>query len=284
MPTVGESYLRFKNLLAQIYEIPEAEQVTIMLFEDIMEYNRMEIFRNEKKVLSRIQETSLEKLLMEVLTGKPIQYVLGYSWFYGMKLVVNENVLIPRQETEELVQWLIDDVKLSGKVPSVIVDYCTGSGCIALALKRKFPDTRTIAIDDSEPALKVAKVNALKELLEIEIINDNALSPKNFFSAEIIVSNPPYVLQSEKDKMHDRVLQYEPSSALFVSDDDALLFYRHIADWGKKNLLSGGKIYFEINERMGEEITQLHLQLGYSNPEIKKDLQGKSRMFRATWK
>jgi release factor glutamine methyltransferase len=283
MALVGEFFSGIKKSLCQIYDLPEAEKITIMLFEDVLNYGRMEIFLNEKKELTKNQKERLEKLSSELLSGKPVQYILGYAWFYGMKLLVNENVLIPRQETEELVRWIVEDIKSSGKIPEVIVDYCTGSGCIALALKKEFSETKVYAIDDSLAALKVAEQNAINEKLQIEFIKDNALSPKHLISTEIIVSNPPYVLQSEKKSMHERVLNYEPSMALFVPDDDAVLFYRQIAGWGKKNLLSGGRIYFETNEQMAKEVADLHSQLGYSMPVIKKDLMGKERMFRAVW-
>jgi release factor glutamine methyltransferase len=283
MAIVGEFFSELKNKLGQNYELDEAEKVAILLFEDVLNYGRLEIFLNEKRELSKSQQEKLEKLLSELLLGKPVQYVLGYAWFYGMKLLVNENVLIPRQETEELVRWIIGDIKTSGETPKVIIDYCTGSGCIALALKKEFSGAKIIAIDNSFSALNVAKQNAINEELQIEFIEDNALAPGYSFPTEIIVSNPPYVLQSEKNEMHRRVLNYEPSDALFVPDDDALLFYRQIAEWGKKNLLSGGRIYFETNEQMAKEVADLHLQLGYSMPEIKNDLTGKERMFRAVW-
>jgi len=281
MQTVGEVFSFFRRKLSEIYEPGEAEQVAILIFEHVFSYRRMEIFMNEANVLEKEKLAILENLLSETMSGKPIQYVIGTAWFCGMKLTVNENVLIPRRETEELVHWILNDIKISGKIPSLIIDFCTGSGCIAIALKKELKNTRIIAVDNSEPALAVAKANAFNEALEIEFIQSDVIHTSLDFSPDKIVSNPPYVLNSERIKMHNRVIRYEPESALFVPDDDALIFYRHIADWGKKHLLSAGKIYFEINEQMGKQVSDLHLHLGYSLPVIRKDLQEKDRMFRA---
>ena len=224
---------------------------------------------------------SFEKILSGLNSGKPIQYVLGYSWFYGMNLMVNKHVLIPRQETEELVDWIVKDIHSSGKKSSVILDLCTGSGCIALALKKVFPGTEIIAIDSSEKALEIARYNAIKENLNIKFVLMDALNMHLDIQPDIIVCNPPYILESEKNLMHQRVTEYEPSLALFVNDSDSLIFYRRIAEWGIQHLHTGGHIYFEINEKMGNKIIELHFEFGYIEPVIKKDLPGKERMFRA---
>lgn len=232
--------------------------------------------------MNQSEEERLEYLLSEILSGRPVQYVLGYTWFHGMKLKVNEHVLIPRRETEELVNRVLTDIRKSGKNPAVVVDFCTGSGCIALALKKELKDTRVIAMDISEDALSVARTNAGMQNLEVVFEHGDVMSIDLDIRPDLIVSNPPYVMESEKTLMHDRVKKHEPSIALFVPEDDPLIFYRHIADWGKKHLISGGKIYFEFNEQMGKQISALHLQMGYRLPVVYKDMQEKDRVFCAT--
>lgn len=279
--TVSEVYTRFRSQLSKSYDSNEEEQITILAFEHVMNYRRIDLSLYKDEKLDDNLIKSFDKILLALNNGKPVQYVLGNAWFYGMKLMVNKHVLIPRQETEELVNWIVNDVKARERKPSVILDICTGSGCIALALKKEFPEIEIIAIDNSDKALEVARYNAIKENLEIKFIQMDALEINLNIHPDMIVSNPPYVLDSEKTGMHQRVIDYEPSSALFVPDNDSLVFYRKIAQWGKKFLLPGGNIYFEINEMMGKEISEVHLNLGYLEPIVKKDLQGKDRMFRA---
>ena len=281
METVGDVYSRFRSQLSKSYEANEEEQITVLAFEHVMNYRRVDVSLNKDERLGENHIKSFDKILAALNTGKPIQYVLGNSWFYGINLMVNKHVLIPRQETEELVDWIVKDIKSMPKKPSAILDVCTGSGCIALALKKEFPEIKIIAIDISEKALEVARYNAIKENLEIKFIHMDALKISLDIYPDIIVCNPPYVMKSEKADMHQRVTDYEPSAALFVPDEDPLLFYRNISSWGLRFLKTEGRIYFEINERMGNEIIGLHSELGFSESEIKKDLPGKDRMFRA---
>ncbi len=281
METVGDVYSRFRSQLSKSYEANEEEQITVLAFEHVMNYRRVDVSLNKDERLGENHIKSFDKILAALNTGKPIQYVLGNSWFYGINLMVNKHVLIPRQETEELVEWIVKDIKSMSKKPSVILDVCTGSGCIALALKKEYPEIKIIAIDISEKALEVARYNAIKENLEIKFIHMDALKISLDIYPDIIVCNPPYVMKSEKADMHQRVTDYEPSAALFVPDEDPLLFYRNISSWGLRFLKTEGRIYFEINERMGNEIIGLHSELGFSESEIKKDLPGKDRMFRA---
>lgn len=281
METVGDVYSRFRSQLSKSYEANEEEQITVLAFEHVMNYRRVDVSLNKDERLGENHIKSFDKILAALNTGKPIQYVLGNSWFYGINLMVNKHVLIPRQETEELVDWIVKDIKSMPKKPSAILDVCTGSGCIALALKKEFPEIKIIAIDISEKALEVARYNAIKENLEIKFIHMDALKISLDIYPDIIVCNPPYVMKSEKADMHQRVTDYEPSAALFVPDEDPLLFYRNVSTWGLRFLKTEGRIYFEINERMGNEIIGLHSELGFSESEIKKDLPGKDRMFRA---
>ncbi|MBL7893520.1 MAG: peptide chain release factor N(5)-glutamine methyltransferase, partial [Bacteroidia bacterium] len=205
------------------------------------------------------------------------------------KLKVNPAVLIPRPETEELVDWIVKEFKVQSSKFKVL-DVGTGSGCIALALKRNIPSAEVFALDISEAALDVAKQNALNNSLEITFVNasiienwDNKLIP--FGEAgrglSLIVSNPPYVLQSEKHAMQPNVLVYEPHLALFVNDNDPLLFYKAIIEFAKKYLANKGRLFFEINEAKADEVKSLLVQNGFKNVEIKKDLSGKERMVKA---
>src|SRR5688572_8583660 len=211
---------------------------------------------------------------------KPIQYILGSTEFYGCRIKVNESVLIPRPETEELVDWIKTGLK--GREPKTILDIGTGSGCIAIALKKIFPQSRVTAMDISEKALEVAAENAQRNNARIDfVLRDILSSPSSAPPFDLIVSNPPYITLSEKAAMNKNVVEYEPHLALFVSEEDALVFYRAIADLARSILVTGGKLYFEINERMGPAVKKLLGEMDFLNVEVKKDLSGKDRMVRA---
>ncbi|HZI01588.1 MAG TPA: peptide chain release factor N(5)-glutamine methyltransferase, partial [Flavisolibacter sp.] len=227
---------------------------------------------------------------------EPIQYVLNTAWFYGMKLYVDPSVLIPRPETEELVQWMIDDVKQTGKdvfnkaatdadVTSElkILDIGTGSGCIPLALKNAMPKAEIWGCDISEEALTVARRNGSMLNIRVDFQGVNILDyPQQRLlpSVDIIASNPPYIPMSDQASMSPNVLRYEPHLALFVPNDDALLFYKAIAHFGHHRLHEGGSIYLEIHENLAADVVTLFKQEGYNDTAIRKDMQGKERMVR----
>lgn len=279
MATVGEKYVTFKNGLSGLYDMSEAEAIAGMVFEHVLSFKRVGIALNRELVLDAKKEDAINEIHSELLTGKPIQYILGYTWFYGMKITVNEHVLIPRPETEELVDWVIKDAK--GGADQIFLDVCTGSGCIALALKKEFPESLVTAIDFSQDALTVASQNARSAQLAIDFVKMDALDIKLKLFPSCIVSNPPYVLHSEINKMNRRVTEFEPHAALFVPDNDPLLFYRNIAEWAFKHLADNGMLFFEINESQSEEINKLLIHIGFSRVDFRKDMQGKIRMFRA---
>ena len=210
---------------------------------------------------------------------EPIQYILGETEFFGLKLKVNQAVLIPRPETEELVQWIAET-----EIPadSRILDVGTGSGCIALAVKKQFPDATVSAVDISVHALETARKNGEINNLNVNFFQADILTWENsgWEIYDLIVSNPPYVRESEKEAMFPNVLKYEPESALFVSDSDPLLFYRRIAEFAQKLLNETGWLFFEINEKSGMQTAQLLEKKGFRAIEIKKDLFGKERMIR----
>jgi release factor glutamine methyltransferase len=235
-----------------------------------------------------------ESVLAELKKEKPIQYILGETEFYGLPFLVNENTLIPRPETEELVEWIIKSTNyeiLSTKLR--ILDIGTGSGCIAISLAKNITNAEVSAIDISEKALATAKKNAEINKVEVSFINidilkinDLAELPTSNFQLptqfDIIVSNPPYVRNLEKAEIKPNVLEYEPHLALFVEDTDALLFYRKIADLAKENLSENGMLFFEINQYLGKETVELLENLGFKNIELKKDIYGNDRMIRST--
>lgn len=233
----------------------------------------------------RFTESELLKfvfLVKELRTGRPLQYILGESEFYGLTFTVNENVLIPRQETEELVDLIIKDYK--NKESLTVLDIGCGSGCIGVALSRFLNNAQVYSSDVSENALKLAKQNADINKAQLNFIHDNILNPdqgKYPEKIDIIVSNPPYVRLSEKEEMHRNVVDYEPHTALFVNDDNALIFYEAIADFGKLHLSKGASIYFEINEKKSAEISDLLYNKSYSEIKVIKDLNGKDRFIKA---
>ncbi len=223
-----------------------------------------------------------KEMELRLQKAEPIQYILNEAWFYDIPFYVNKSVLIPRPETEELVDWIIKDHQQ--KQDLSILDIGTGSGCIPVILKRKMPQAEVSSCDISTAALEVAQKNARKHKTEIEFIQSDFLNIENWSSfkkTDVIVSNPPYIPQKEKGFMHDNVLAHEPHLALFVEDNNPLVFYAAIAKAGSILLNEGGLIYVEIFEGLGNETLLLFEKQGY-NTLMKKDMQGKSRMIKAT--
>ncbi|WP_396158929.1 peptide chain release factor N(5)-glutamine methyltransferase [Flavobacterium sp.] len=228
-----------------------------------------------------VSESDLEKwntIISELKNEKPIQYITGEAWFYGLRFEVNENTLIPRPETEELVEWIVDGLKIKGKGQRIL-DIGTGSGCIPIALKKEIPSAQVSAIDVSEKALELARKNAINNDVEINFTHQNILETESLDEKyDVIVSNPPYVRNLEKQEIKKNVLDFEPHLALFVDDYDALLFYRKIAQLALKSLSPNGKLFFEINQYLGEETVELLTKLGFKNIELRKDFVGNDRM------
>jgi len=283
--TIQQSY---KQLLFQLYEMygdREAANIADIVIENITGFKKVDRLINKQFPLNEEQLQLLNDYTNELLKHKPVQYVLNEVWFAGMKLYVDENVLIPRPETEELVEWIVKTVASRKSQVASILDIGTGSGCIPVALKKKLLSVEVHALDTSEEALNVAKRNAAIQQTEINFHLLNILD-KNLWRQlpkfDIIVSNPPYVTQGEASSMQKNVLQYEPHLALFVDDEDAMKFYKAIAEFGLYHLNNNGQIFFEINEMMGKQICDLLNQYRYLNIELKKDLQNKDRMIKAT--
>ncbi len=269
-----------------LYDEREAANITDWVMEHITGKKKVARLLDKQQLLPNALITKLDSILQELATHKPIQYVLGEAWFEGMKFYVNRHTLIPRPETEELVNWIWEESKKSKIKNKKLLDIGTGSGCIPIALKKKIPELVVLSIDVSKEALEVAKQNA--DALQTDIILEHMdfLNEANWDRlpvADIIVSNPPYIKQSEHTHMANNVVDFEPSIALFVPDDDALLFYKKIALFGKSHLVKQGFIFLEINETLGKEVVELYESNGYE-VVLKKDLQGKNRMVKVNLK
>lgn len=282
--TVKEFIASAKKSLPERYGRDETDQVLFLLLEDVKKFSRTDLLLRQDEKLSDEESLRLKQYLDELVQGRPFQYVVGHAWFCGMKFLVNEHVLIPRPETEELCEWLFSQIShLSSQIS--LLDIGTGSGCIAVAMKKKFPSHAVHAVDISADALEVVMQNAALNEAAVSFHYGDILSAefRNSFHErfDVIVSNPPYVRKSEMDSMSDRVKQFEPHTALFVEDDDPLVFYRAISDFATTHLNENGKLFFEINPAFGEEIKALLQLKGFKNIELKKDLSGNDRMVMA---
>lgn len=280
-------HLAYQRLLAQLYELydnREAANIADMAIEHVTGQRKIERIVYKDLPVNEAQQNKLEKIADELLNQRPVQYVLGEAWFMDMKLMVNEHVLIPRPETEELVQWIIDDIIKSSNKEVSVIDIGTGSGCIPIALKKKLPAINVSAIDVSKDTLHAAKLNSIELKAVIDFLHLDFLKEEEWKvldKYDIIISNPPYIKQSEESAMRDNVLKYEPHLALFVPNEDALLFYKKIAKFCREHLKPEGSVYVEINEALGKEVAELFKKLGFTTVQLKKDMQGKDRMVKA---
>lgn len=276
---IKELYRNFLLQLQKIYSLDEATNITDWVFEKTASLKRTDIIKNPNKVITPVADQLIQGKLQELLTHKPVQYVLGEAWFYHMKLKVNEDVLIPRPETEELVEQLIKDRK-SRLTDPAILDIGTGSGCIPIAIKKYLPAAIISGMDISEKAIALAKENAVLHNAHINFFHLDFLNEKNWYSLpmfDIIISNPPYIPLKEKEKLDKNVTSFEPHLALFVPDNSPLIFYEKIAAFGKTNLLPKGMIYLETHEDLAKEVASLFMK-DYQTVMIKKDTYGKERM------
>jgi release factor glutamine methyltransferase len=286
-----------KNNLEGIYEEAETGNIAALAIEHLTGFSKAERVSKKEEELTSSQIEQLQKDLQRLQAHEPIQYIMNKAWFYGIEMYVDNNVLIPRPETEELVQWIVDDVKASGKDVFIrrkmeadettqlkILDIGTGSGCIALSLKKAMPKAEVWGCDVSEEALNVARRNGSTLDIRVDFQGLNFLDEgqqKLLPTVDIIVSNPPYVPLKDKAQMHANIVDHEPHTALFVPDNDPLIFYRAIMQFGKKRLYETGTIYMEIHEEIGKDVVKLFEENGYTNVELRKDMQGKERMVKA---
>ena len=266
--------------LSELYPESEIKSIGYLIIEKITGFSRTQLIVNKNTIFSDEQHHLIESFVQKLKKNIPIQYILGEEYFMGMKFQVNSSVLIPRPETEELIEWIVEG---NGKKTGLrMLDIGTGSGCIAISLKSLFPESVVTAFDISVTALEVARSNANINHLSVGFQCVDILNPPLFQEKwDIIVSNPPYITHSEKTFMEPNVLKHEPHLALFVPDNDPLLFYRAIAIFGLKNMVDGGKLYFEINRAYGPETKTMLESLGYRQVELRKDISGNDRMIQA---
>lgn len=270
----------FIEMLTLIYDKQEAESFFYLILEEIHGLKRIDLALNPEKEFSGKELEKWNFLLEQLKNEVPIQYLLGRTTFYGLSFIVDENVLIPRQETEELVDWILNDNK---RESLNVLDIGTGSGCIAISLAKNLRNAITTAIDVSEKALVTAGKNAEINEVKVNFKLENILDVKELKQYDIIVSNPPYVRELEKHEIRKNVLEYEPHLALFVSDADPLVFYRKIAALAFNRLNPEGKLYFEINQYLGKEMIQLLEETGFTDIALRKDIYGNDRMIRASF-
>jgi release factor glutamine methyltransferase len=275
---------QFIKELSTFYDAYEAESFFYLILENKYRLRQIDLALNHELTFNEsdfvVWDSILEKLKKEV----PIQYILGKTHFYGLEFDVNENVLIPRPETEELIEWIINENSNIAESKNLkILDIGTGSGCIAISLAKNLPNADVYAIDVSKKALETAKWNALSNKVNVTFIYKDILEAEALkCDFDIIVSNPPYVRNLEKAEIKKNVLDYEPHLALFVDDNDALIFYRKIASLAQKNLSENGQLYFEINQYLGKEMTDLLEEMNFKNIDLRKDIYDNDRMIKGT--
>lgn len=267
----------FLNHLSDISNKREIASWAYISIEHVLGYNRSKCIINANNNITDADKEKFFDIVSQLKTNKPLQHILEKTEFYNLTFKVNEHTLIPRPETEELVDWILKE-----KFNSVL-DIGTGSGCIAISIAKN-SNTNVSAIDVSKNALEVAMENARLNNVNINFIQQNILETEQLEKVDLIVSNPPYVLESEKKEMKSNVLDFEPHLALFVDNNSPLIFYKKIADLAYCTLNKGGKLFFEINEQFGEQTKSMLKNVGFVNIELKKDINDKDRMIKATKK
>ena len=284
METVKDVFTKYRTALQPLYDAQEAGAIALTVLKEVTGQSNAYLKAFPEYEITADVQTKLRQILDQLITGKPLQYVLGHTEFYGLPFKVNPSVLIPRPETEELVDWVLN----SNLPPSAIniLDIGTGSGCIAISLKKNLPNAPVWAMDLSATALKTAKENAELNSVKVNSIEADVLNSTQTFNLlpstfNLLISNPPYVTPTDKQLMHTNVTDFEPHSALFVSQEDPLLFYKAIADLAIEKLVKGGLLFFEINESYGNEMLSMLTNKGFKEIELRKDMSGRDRMIKA---
>ncbi len=286
MKTIKDVFLSFQQGLNEVYDSRETESIALLVLEEITGISRAKLKAFPEEDIMGEASEKIQSILEELKTGKPVQYILGSTEFYGLNFLVNPATLIPRPETEELVEWVLDSFKskAESQKPVFILDIGTGSGCIAITLKKKLPNALVTAIDISAEALHTAKQNAIINEVEVNFVQDDILNTKlSAKKFDIIISNPPYVTLDDKMLMHQNVTGFEPHSALFVPEHDPLIFYKAIADFAAERLNNNGLLFFEINESFGKETVELLNNKQFNSILLRKDMTGRDRMIRANY-
>lgn len=285
MHSFQSAQLFLRRQLEAIYDSREAVAIADQLMEHITGSDRLQRLDKKNSELSQVQQSQLDQAVERLSNGEPLQYITGVQWFLGYAFTLNKHVLIPRPETEELVDWIIKDWQEKDSIS--ILDIGTGSGCIPISLSLKIPSAIVTTCDISSEAIEVAKENAKTLKANVNILNFDFLDKNlwaNMGSFDVIVSNPPYIPISEKETLDKNVRDFEPGTALFVPTDDPLLFYKAIADFGKTHLRKGGAVYCELHKDYATEVFELFCKEGYENPELRNDMAGNPRMIKAIMK
>ena len=268
-----------RTQLSEEFTLGEIRVFTTLILKKVCNLSFSDIVACKFTELSDNQKQNMTSIVKRLQNGEPIQYIIGFTEFYGLDFKVTSSVLIPRPETEELVEWILLDTK---QLNPHILDIGTGSGCIAIALAKKMMYATVDAWDISSDALEVAQQNAIANNVSVKFSRVDVLADQSYEkNFDIIVSNPPYIKESEKELMSKNVLEFEPHKALFVSNNDALIFYNRIADIAMKQLNKNGLLYFEINQAYGKEVVQLLQEKNYVDVQLRKDISGNYRMIRA---
>ena len=272
---------QFLKQLQSVYDEQESTTIFFMFLDAIKKVSRVDLALHQDLTLTDQEETQFNTYLTRLLQHEPIQYILGKAFLFGLDFKVGSGVLIPRTETEDLILWIIEEQSASPKIK--VLDIGTGSGCIAISLAKNIQNAQVTAIDISAEALKIAQSNATLHQVAIDFRQQDILNTSDLSEIyDVIVSNPPYVRELEKKEMRQNVLAHEPHLALFVTDTDPLLFYDKIARLAYKNLKIGGKLYFEINQYLSQEMQDLLSVIGFKDVILKKDLFGNYRMISGT--
>ena len=279
--TVSNIVAKIKLNLRDCYPDYEIQNFIYLIFEYLLNYTKIDIHNNRNKIISNKIAKQINKIINDLKKNKPIQYIFNKTEFYGLPFRVSSDTLIPRQETEELVDWIIRDNKGN---KHTILDIGTGCGCIAIVLARNLTSCSIEALDISKKAINMAKINtrinnASVRFFQYDILKNETKKLKRNY--DIIVSNPPYIRESEKSALPGNVLYYEPQKALFVPDDDPLMFYRAIAKFGLQNLKDKGILYLEINQALAKQVTEELAKHNYEKIIIGKDINRKDRMIKA---
>jgi protein-(glutamine-N5) methyltransferase, release factor-specific len=268
---------RIKSELSALYDKNEVESFVSLLLDKICGLNTTKRLISDKIYLSDEQNRRIDDALERLKRYEPIQYIIGYTDFYGLTLRTDRRALIPRPETEELVDWILHECSTVGNA----LDICTGSGCIAVCLAKYLREAKVSALDISSEAIGLARENALNHQLDIVFYQKDIMATDSLWQKfDLIVANPPYVTLNEKVDMMPNVLNYEPSLALFVDDEDPLIFYRTIARFARKNLVDDGMLFFEINRKFGKETVDLLASIGFVDIVPKKDISGNDRFIK----
>lgn len=272
-----------------MYPSEEIASFFYLLSDEYLSMSRLELALNPEKEVSKTAFSQFQHAILRLKKNEPIQYIIGKTDFYGLPFKVDKHTLIPRPETEELVDWILTDEKLALAYDALsVLDIGTGSGCIAISLAKHLPNSKVHAVDISEGALNIARENAVMNQVDVEMFLMDVLNTKSLPTIsgggetkyDIIVSNPPYVRELERKLMQPNVVEHEPETALFVPDQDPLVFYRAISRLSKTHLKRGGALFFEINESLKSELKESLIDEGFRKIETKQDIYGKDRMIR----